>query len=129
MLRRFFFTIEPCKEFYKYALCTKDTYRGYVNQYLQTDMSLENYGTLWELDHIVPVELFDLDNEENLKLCYSRFNIIPLYKKHNKAKGSSIHFSFELINSRLKKDPENECLIGLHQILTKEKEKWEIYLN
>jgi hypothetical protein len=126
LMRRFYFG-EPCKEFYKYCMCTKEVFQNHINNQLQSDMNIENYGKLWELDHIVPVELFDIENEEDLKICYSRFNILPIYKKHNKAKSSSIHFSWELIKSRFIKDQENEILFKLKNKCLSELKQLQIY--
>lgn len=51
-------------------------------------MSWDNYGK-WHIDHIKPQSLFNLDNEEELKKCWSLSNLQPLWaidniKKSNK---------------------------------------------
>ena len=132
-LRRFYFNTSPSQELYKYMLCTKETFKEYINSLLQEDMNEENYGTVWELDHIVPVEVFNLDDEEDLKLCYSRYNILPIYKKHNKSKGSSVHFSYKLlsymIGKRARVEDIDDTLWSLHDRCRDEIIKWQIYFK
>ena len=62
-------------------------------------MSYDNFGKTWGLDHIVPVHLFDLSNEDDLKLCYNYNNIMPMFNGDNRLKGASVHFSLEKLNS------------------------------
>ena len=62
-------------------------------------MTLDNFGSDWGLDHIVPVDLFDLSNDEDLKLCYNFNNIMPMYNVDNRLKGASIHFSLVKLDS------------------------------
>lgn len=63
-------------------------------------MTFDNYCKVWNLDHIVPVFLFDLTKEDELKLCYNYQNIMPMYRKDNKYKGGSVHFSLELLKCK-----------------------------
>ena len=44
---------------------------------IQFDVNTEwrNFGKNWRLDHIIPVEYFDFDREEDMKLCWSFINI------------------------------------------------------
>ncbi len=53
-------------------------------------MNFENYGTIWELDHVIPCSSFDLSIEENKKKCFSWKNILPVNKKYNKEKNNKI---------------------------------------
>jgi hypothetical protein len=48
-------------------------------------MSWDNYG-VWEIDHIVPVFMFDYDSIEDrqFKICWSLYNLRPLFSKDNK---------------------------------------------
>lgn len=49
-------------------------------------LTLENYGSVWELDHIIPCALFDMTNEEEVKMCFHWSNIQPLKKELNSGK-------------------------------------------
>jgi len=117
--RRLYFNSSPSKFILKYIGCSAEEYRAYINSKRFEDMKLENYGKDWELDHIVPIELFDLTKEEDLKLCFNYRNMIPMYKMDNKAKGMSIHFSEQIISNLDQSDISN----SLFKRCIEEKEK------
>lgn len=48
-------------------------------------MSWLNYGEHWEIDHIVPIASFSM---EQVRECWSLTNLRPLEKHENRAKGS-----------------------------------------
>lgn len=56
-------------------------------------MTDENFGSVWGIDHIVPVDVFDLNNEADLHLCYNYNNLMPMFTEDNRIKGASLHFS------------------------------------
>jgi len=47
------------------------------------DMSWDNYGTKWHVDHIKPCTKFDLTIEEQQKMCYHYSNLRPLWAVDN----------------------------------------------
>ena len=67
-------------------------------------MSFENYGKIWQIDHIVPVELFNIDSETDKIICFNYENTIPMFKSDNRLKGASIHFSLELLKTKKQSD-------------------------
>lgn len=77
----------------------KATFIKHIDKYLLDGMTKENFGSVWGLDHIVPVDLFDLDNEGELKLCYNFNNIMPMFNVDNRLKGASVHFSLAKLES------------------------------
>lgn len=72
---------------------------SHINKYLLDGMTKENFGKVWGLDHIVPVDVFDLSNDEEKKLCYNYNNIMPMFNSDNRLKGASVHFSVDKLNS------------------------------
>jgi hypothetical protein len=83
----------------------KQGFINHVNRFLLEGMTVENFGKVWSLDHIVPVELFDLSNIDEKRLCYNYLNIMPMFNNDNRMKGASIHFSLQKLES-LKHVPE-----------------------
>lgn len=49
-------------------------------------LTLKNYGSVWDMDHIIPCKLFDLTNEDEARLCFHWSNIQPLLKELNAGK-------------------------------------------
>lgn len=74
-------------------------FRNHIDKYLLDGMTKETFGKTWGLDHIVPVELFDLSNEDELRLCYNYNNIMPMFNIDNRLKGASVHFSLQKLDS------------------------------
>jgi hypothetical protein len=52
------------------------------------EMTWENHGKLWEIDHIKPMAAYDLSNHEALKQAMHYTNLRPLESKENHAKNS-----------------------------------------
>lgn len=52
------------------------------------NMTWENMGSYWEIDHIVPLNLFSYETEqdEQFKICWSLANLRPLEKIANKSR-------------------------------------------
>jgi hypothetical protein len=68
--------------------CDIDFYKQYLEQQFQHDMTWENHGVLWEIDHIKPCASFDLTKEEEQKQCFHYSNTQPLYYSDNRSKGA-----------------------------------------
>jgi hypothetical protein len=69
--------------------CDIEYYKQYLEQQFQPDMTWENHGVLWEIDHIKPCAAFDLTKEEEQKQCFHYKNTQPLYKSDNRSKGDT----------------------------------------
>ena len=103
-IRRFLFTKNSSKELSKYIGIGKDGFKKHIESHLLEDMSFENYGKIWQIDHIVPVELFNIDSETDKIICFNYENTIPMFKSDNRLKGASIHFSLELLKTKKQSD-------------------------
>jgi hypothetical protein len=98
-MRRLYCSDTPSKEIVLLLGIDKNGFIDHINKYLIEGMTKENFGKEWGLDHIVPVELFDLSDDCDLKLCYNFNNIMPMYNSDNRHKGASVHFSLEKLNT------------------------------
>lgn len=49
-------------------------------------MNWDNYGSYWEIDHIIPVNTFDFikHTDSDFKICWSLANLRPLESIANK---------------------------------------------
>jgi hypothetical protein len=98
-LRRLYATNSPSKEILTFIGIDKQGFINHVNKYLLEGMTKENFGKIWGLDHIVPVDLFDINDEAEKKLCYNYQNIIPMFNNDNRVKGASVHFSLDKLET------------------------------
>lgn len=56
----------------------------------KNDMNWENYGTKWHLDHIIPINQFNLKKDIEQKICFHWRNLQPLYAFDNISKSDKI---------------------------------------
>ncbi len=54
------------------------------------NMSWDNYGTLWHVDHIIPLASFDLTNREHLRAACHWTNLQPLEATANFKKNDNV---------------------------------------
>ena len=70
--------------------CNIDKFIDWLRSCYTEGMTDENYGTFWEVDHVIPISQFNLSKPSNVKLCFSWFNIMPLKKYDNRTKRNYI---------------------------------------
>lgn len=75
------------------------------------EMNWSNYGSYWELDHIIPQNQFNLENVEEFKICWSLANLRPLTINNNRSRpkdGSDIseEIKNKILNQFIKKKDE-----------------------
>lgn len=64
--------------------CSIEEFKTYIEAKFQPDMSWDNHGLkTWHLDHIVPLDKFDLTNPEEFKKACHYTNIQPMYATEN----------------------------------------------
>ncbi len=71
--------------------CPIEKYIVYLEKQFDQNMTWENYGTYWEIDHIKPISTFDLTNEQEIKKCFNYQNTKPLSINENRQKGNKEH--------------------------------------
>ncbi len=70
----------------KYAGCSMEDYIKHIESQFYSDMSWENYGKRWHIDHIIPCELFDFQVEADILNCFHYSNCFPLLATVNVVK-------------------------------------------
>lgn len=60
----------------------------HLQQQFSGDMDWNNYGKVWEIDHIIPKSVFNYETPLDLdfKRCWSLMNLRPLYVSENRKK-------------------------------------------
>ena len=50
-------------------------------------MTLENYGSIWQIDHCLAITSFNLLDEKEMKKCFNWIILRPMYSSENISKG------------------------------------------
>lgn len=60
--------------------------KSHLEKQFTSEMNWNNYGTYWEIDHIIPQNLFSFNSSEDkeFKICWSLANLRPLEKLLNR---------------------------------------------
>ena len=53
-------------------------------------MSLDKYGSVWQIDHCLPITSFRLLDENDMKKCFIWINLRPLSSKENNSNNDEI---------------------------------------
>jgi hypothetical protein len=75
--------------------------REWINDRMVAGMTWNNYGAEWVIDHIVPIRMFDIKKDSELKMCWHYKNLMPLFKEDNLKKEGNVFYAFVLL-SRIK---------------------------
>ena len=73
----------------EYLGCTISEYCDYLESKFDSNMTWENQGTYWHIDHIRPIASFDLTDEEQLYQCFHYTNTQPMEKTENRLKSDT----------------------------------------
>ena len=69
--------------------CSSRDLISHLEKQFRDGMSWDNYGTLWHIDHIVPLVTFDLHDQEAMKKATHYSNLQPLLWHENINKGDN----------------------------------------
>jgi hypothetical protein len=69
--------------------CSSDELKLHLEIQLKNNMNFDNYGE-WEIYHIKPISLFNLNNENELLECFNYKNLQPLWRAENRRKSNKI---------------------------------------
>ena len=64
--------------------------KNHIEKQFKADMTWENHGKIWHIDHIIPISYFDMSNTTEQILAFHWGNLQPLYVKENLEKSDKI---------------------------------------
>ena len=70
--------------------CSHSFFKSWIIHQLYGDMSFDNYGSVWQIDHCLPKTSFNLLDENDMKKCFNWINLRPMYSKGNNSKNDKI---------------------------------------
>jgi hypothetical protein len=81
--------------------CNINLYLEWIKFTMSDDMSWENYGKIWNIDHIIPISSFDLENENEIKLAFNWKNTWAMYSTENFKKKNKLILDYIPLHSDL----------------------------
>jgi hypothetical protein len=89
----------PSVEMRKYVGMDYLTLKSYISQRLIKGMTWNNYGSDWIVNHIVPLMCFDLTKEDDCKIAWSFYNLIPVFKRGMHQIECNFHFALRILEA------------------------------
>jgi hypothetical protein len=74
----------------KYIGCTNTFLKEWLQFCFGDNMTFENHGKLWHVDHVIPLDLYDTKIEEEQMIAFNWKNLSPETKKFNMEKKNKI---------------------------------------
>ena len=71
--------------------CSHSFFKNWIIHQLYGIMTIENYGSVWQIDHCLPIASFNLLDENDMKKCFNWINLRPMYSSENNSKNDKIH--------------------------------------
>ena len=90
--------------------CSYDALKIFLENKFESGMFWENYGR-WQIDHVIPCELFDFSISQHQKWCFNYTNLQPMWGKDNIRKGDLLPDGRSA--RRLSKQEKTDYLIKL----------------
>ncbi len=71
--------------------CTIEELMSHLEFQFSGEMTWKNYGSCWEIDHVIPLASFDLTDREQFLRATNYTNLQPLTGEENKLKSDKRH--------------------------------------
>lgn len=81
----------------KYLQCTLSTLKTWLESQFHSGMSWSNYGSFWTVDHVLPLNAFNLLNEKDQLIAFNWKNLRPSLDNFSKSTKLRFHEYFESI--------------------------------
>jgi hypothetical protein len=75
----------------EYLNCKREQFLEWIEFQIKDPLKWETYGKDWVIDHVIPIDFFDLEQDEQRYMCFSWFNLRPLLIKDNLSKSNKIY--------------------------------------
>ena len=98
--------------------CDIDYFKRWIEYRWDEYMNWDNYGELWHIDHILPINQFSFEDEKNINICYHWTNFQPLNKKENISKSDKIvlYYYFNNLVSVFRFNAFNKQFLGYQAV-------------
>ena len=77
--------------------CSHSFFKNWIIHQHYGNMAIEKYGSLWQIDHCLPITSFNLLDENDVKKYFNWLTLRPMYSKENNSKNDKIdHYLYLL---------------------------------
>jgi len=80
--------------------CTSKFLKKWLEFQFNSEMSWDNYGIYWHIDHVIPCNSFDVTDFDELQKCFNWKNLRPLECSKNISKSDKI-ITKDIINQEI----------------------------
>ena len=77
--------------------CSHSFFKNWIIHQLYGMMTIENYGSVWQIDHCLPIASFNLLDENDMKKCFNWINLRPMYSSEDNSKNVKIDYQLYLM--------------------------------
>lgn len=77
--------------------CSVEFLKRHLEKKFLPGMTWDNYGSEWQIDHIVPCSLFDMSDKWHQFVCFNWRNLQPLWTKDNQVKHNMLPENYKEI--------------------------------
>ncbi len=83
----------------KYIGCDMEWLKKWIEYRFDNNMNWDNFGSYWQIDHILPISKFNFMNENEITVCFNWTNLQPLTSIENRQKSDKLllHYYFNNI--------------------------------
>lgn len=74
----------------KYFNCDIKLFANWLKFCFSEEMTMNNHGSVWHLDHVIPISSLDLKNPDKVYLCFNYLNYMPFLSHDNLSKNKKI---------------------------------------
>lgn len=74
-MRRYILEKQPSAQYAAYFGISIEGFRSWIALQFGENLNWDNFGKQWQLEHIVPAQYFNLQDDKDLKLCWNFLNI------------------------------------------------------
>lgn len=78
------------KEYKRTVGCDRPHFTAHIEKQFSKGMTWDNYGTVWHIDHVIPLSSFDLLNPEEVRRAGHYTNLQPMFAQENRDKSDSV---------------------------------------
>ena len=111
-LRRYLVERLPSKKYRIYFGCSQDFMRAFIRSQFAEGESWQGFGEKWKIGHVLAAGYFDMENEQDRRLCWNWTNL-RVTRGAEVRRILSADEALHLLGDRVEVFPENKAIGAL----------------